>query len=93
MLPAVAPQDDQFIAAPLQGGINRVGQANPHTFADYQAIDYRFYRVLLGFLQPNGLGPTKLNDLVINARPDKTFAAQFFNDIAKPTRFGFDERS
>ena len=75
MLPALVAQNDQFIAAPLQSGINRIGQANPHTIADDQAIDHRFDRVLLAFLEPNGLGSTKLSDLAIDARADETFAA------------------
>ena len=93
MLPTITAQNDQFIAAPLQSGINRIRQAHPHTIADDEAIDHRFDRVLLAFLEPKGLRSTKLNDLAINARPDETFAAQFFNDIPKLARFSFDERS
>src|SRR5438067_313359 len=85
-------QDHDFSATPLQRGVHGIGEPRAHTLAIYESVHDDLDDVLFAFVQPDGLGPAKFDDLAIDPHADKALALELFEDIPELAHFALHDR-
>ena len=76
-------QRDELSLAPLEAGLNRVGQAAARLVPDDQPVDHDLDRVLLFWVEFETRVGLELRQFAVDASSDEALASQFFQHVAK----------
>lgn len=74
---------DEVAFAPAKGGFDGIGQALAQPVFEDETIDNGFDAMLAFFIQLDALFGVEIGDGAIDAGADKSFAAEFFDDVAE----------